>query len=595
VLHTEYYHQNKTITVLEWERRLASHIRAYRKEDISDILLYDNDSEIEAELSYDWTEVLEDCEISSGARVLEIGAGFGQLTYDLLQFGAEVTVIEPSLFRARVLSDRFDNRNLDIYVGVPSEMELEQRFDVIIVHDIPRGLDMRLPVQGMIEYEMSHASQWLAENGELYVLLDHEVDYLENSSVDDGRVLPIDADRERIDHVLDVQMDLLRKLREVCTDNGMQMYLMYGSLLGAVRHGGVIPGDDDIDVALLREDYDKLVELAGEFQGEYFLQTPANDNAFYGGYLKLHNRNTTCLRAEHWNVDPCEGISIDIFPLDVTYTDESKEVKKRKKIRLYQRMLFAYAYGYSRRFRDMPLLVWKFYKYLGKLTSKEKIIQKLHDVMSSGDAKSKTYGIYTHYPATESTRYVPVKAFDDKITLPYEELQLDAPCGWDEVLTALYGEWYHNPIEWTPWKHRHGFYDTEHPYPYYKEKFTRLFRGGCRDKEIVLLGDACMFNQFEAFAPWANIVARVQIPDDAYAYGLIPEDENHPITEYVDWKLGDEFKQQVVIVAVNLRQAEQYAIQAGSKDYVFYTLDHTDMLLADPEYLWYREEERFRA
>ncbi len=101
---------------------MASHIRAYRKEDISDILLYDNDSEIEAELSYDWTEVLEDCEISSGERVLEIGAGFGQLTYELLQFGAEVTVIEPSLFRARVLSDRFDNRNLDIYVGVPSEM-----------------------------------------------------------------------------------------------------------------------------------------------------------------------------------------------------------------------------------------------------------------------------------------------------------------------------------------------------------------------------------------------------------------------------------------------------------------------------------------
>ena len=597
MIHTNFYHRKENIWIPDWERRLASHIRAYGQEDISDIELYDKIPEIENELDYDWTEVLEDCEIPSGAKVLEVGAGFGQLTYGLLQLGATVTVIEPSLFRARALEARFASRNLDIYVSVPAEMELMERFDVILFHDIPRGLDLRLPLKGMIEYHMERASRWLTDEGELYVLLDHDVDYLEDAPEECGHLSPIDADHDMIEKVLEVQLDLLRKLQEVCKEHNLQMYLMYGSLLGAVRHGGVIPGDDDIDVALPRADYDKLVALVDEFRGEYFLQIPANDNAFYGGYLKLHNRNTTCLKAEHWNVDPCEGISIDIFPLDATYEDPEKEEKKRKKICLYQRMLFAYAYGYSRRFRDMPLLKWKFYKYLGKLTSKERILEKLHKVMTSGDKKPKNFGIYTHYQAQMGTRYLPAKAFKESVKLPYEDLLVDAPRGWDEVLWTLYGEWYHNPNPWFYWKRRHGFYDTEHPYPYYKEKMVRLFRGGCRDKDIVLLGDACMFDQFETFAPWAKIVDRVQIPDDAEAYGCIPDEKKakHPITDYADWTLSDENTTQVVIVAVNLRLAERYALEAGSKDYVFYTLDHTDILMADPEFLWYREEERLRA
>lgn len=604
MLHVEYYSKRDSVNVMDWERRLGSHIRALGDEDVSAILEMDPIPEIEAELSYDWSEVLEDCEIPSGARVLEVGAGFGQLTYELLQLGAEVTVVEPSMYRARVLSDRFASRDLEVYVGLLCDMHFSQQFDVVLVHDIPRGLGMRLPLQGMVEHHLKVAEQFLAEDGEIYVLLDREADYLDADAFGglevEGRVLPIDADHALIDRVLEVQVDLLRKLQDVCDAHGLQTYLMYGSLLGAVRHGGAIPGDDDIDVAMPRADYDKLMALSSAFDGKYFLQTPSNDNAFYGGYLKLHDRETTCLRAEHWNVDPCEGISIDIFPLDVTYADEAREEKKCKKLRLYQRMLFAYSYGYSRRFRDMPLLKWKFYKYLGKLTTKERIIEKMHQVMTSGDKKSKNYGIYTHYPANGAARYVPAKAFEERRTLSYEGLMLDAPSGWDEVLIHLYGWEYHRPYEWNPWKRRHGFYDVEHPYGYYKEKFTRLFRGGCRDKEVVLLGDACMFDQFERFAPWAKITARVQIPDDAIAFGLVPEVSDdkkfpNPITDYADWTLPDENTTQVVIVAINLRQAEQYALQAGSKDYVFYTLDHTDMLMADPECLWYREEERFHA
>ena len=89
-----------------------------------------------------------------------------------------------------------------------------------------------------------------------------------------------DADKEVIKRVVEVELDLLKKLQKVCEKHNLKLYMVYGTLLGAVRHGGVIPGDDDIDVALLREDYDKLLQLIEEFDGQYFLQTIDTDDAF---------------------------------------------------------------------------------------------------------------------------------------------------------------------------------------------------------------------------------------------------------------------------------------------------------------------------
>lgn len=112
--------------------------------------------------------------------------------------------------------------------------------------------------------------------------------------------------------------------------------MICGTLLGAVRYGGRIPGDDDIDVALLREDYNKLLEYSDEFFGEYFLQTPWNDNCFYGGYLKLRNTNTTAIHPQNWWVDCCEGIGIDIFPLDSGYKNNILENGKKREYFYYK-------------------------------------------------------------------------------------------------------------------------------------------------------------------------------------------------------------------------------------------------------------------
>lgn len=113
-----------------------------------------------------------------------------------------------------------------------------------------------------------------------------------------------------------VQLDILKKFINFCEKEKLTYYAIFGTLLGAVRHGGFIPWDDDIDVALPRSDYDKLRKMANKFETPYFLQTPENSPNTPKSYFSLKRGDTTYIP----DINRCFagnfGIGIDIFPLD---------------------------------------------------------------------------------------------------------------------------------------------------------------------------------------------------------------------------------------------------------------------------------------
>lgn len=122
-----------------------------------------------------------------------------------------------------------------------------------------------------------------------------------------------------------VMIDLLSELDRVCKKYNLKFCAGGGTLLGAVRHKGFIPWDDDVDVWMMREEYEELQKHADEFKIPYFLQTPYTDPGYYFSAIKLRNSNTTDVSEifawEDWNM----GIGIDIFPIDKYEFDELPE------------------------------------------------------------------------------------------------------------------------------------------------------------------------------------------------------------------------------------------------------------------------------
>ena len=114
-----------------------------------------------------------------------------------------------------------------------------------------------------------------------------------------------------------IDSDLLKEYIDFCEKHNLTYFLMAGTLLGAIRHKGFIPWDDDIDVAMPREDYDRFCELAAkEFTGDIFFQSYKTDKHFPYVFSKLRNTNTTFIEAVYKHVDMNHGVYIDIFPID---------------------------------------------------------------------------------------------------------------------------------------------------------------------------------------------------------------------------------------------------------------------------------------
>ena len=115
-------------------------------------------------------------------------------------------------------------------------------------------------------------------------------------------------------------LGILRELISICERHGLHYYCCAGTAIGAVRHHGIIPWDDDIDVIMPRPDYDRLLEIAQQEDfGQYELITPYNNPAYPLYFAKLSDRTTTLVEERE---RPCViGLFVDIFPLDATASD----------------------------------------------------------------------------------------------------------------------------------------------------------------------------------------------------------------------------------------------------------------------------------
>lgn len=247
---------------------------------------------------------------------------------------------------------------------------------------------------------------------------------------------------EKTKAVRKVQIELLEKVKEVCNTNDLQYFAIYGTLLGTVRNEGYIPWDDDIDIAMPRRDYNVLLQLNEEehiFGEKYFLQNLYSEReAFFGGYSKLRNNNTTGITRQNYGRMANQGIWIDIFPLDNCVDDMCQFAIQHRKINFYQNILY---YKVYKRIAFRQERRWKWYmKILARVLPWEYLCEKLdYYIQLYNNTECKNVAVLSRIMCLEEVPLLPRQCFDDWEIRKFERADMPIPVLYDECLKRFYG------------------------------------------------------------------------------------------------------------------------------------------------------------
>src|SRR5699024_3064065 len=132
---------------------------------------------------------------------------------------------------------------------------------------------------------------------------------------------------EQFEETKKIQLEILLEFNRVCQKNNIHNNLYFGTMLGAVRHKGFIPWDDDIDVAMTRENYDKFLSLYSKnLKEDYFVQNYETDPSFFRPFTRIRKNGTIYKQFSYRDLDIHHGIFIDVFPFDSVYSNKKKEI-----------------------------------------------------------------------------------------------------------------------------------------------------------------------------------------------------------------------------------------------------------------------------
>lgn len=289
------------------------------------------------------------------------------------------------------------------------------------------------------------------------------------------------------------QLDILNKLIGICKKYKINYYLMFGTLLGAVRHNGYIPWDDDIDIAFIREDFDNLIEILNkELSYPYFLQTGKSDKENYSfGYMRVVNCETTGIYSVNWGKNCCNGISIDIFPLD-NYNEDESIISK---IRFYQRLLLTKTYKTNIEMpKDLSKYKWKLIRFISMFFSRKFLINMVDKYCKSGKS-NKYYSIYAQYGENQYCKLFK-EDFKTSINMKFENIFVSVPEGYKRILKTLIGNDYMKLPPVAERKSSHiGIFKTDISYKEFNKKYINIFYDS-KDKIIVIFGAGNMFDDY---------------------------------------------------------------------------------------------------
>lgn len=243
-----------------------------------------------------------------------------------------------------------------------------------------------------------------------------------------------------VDKIKEKLLEMLVYFDTVCRDNHLTYYAIGGTFLGALRHKGFIPWDNDIDVAMPRSDYDRIVEIINGDNSKYFVETPESPAEDYlYSVTKLYDTSTTLV--ENLKVDCKRGLYLDIFPLDGIGNTLSEAKKNYRKISLMN-ALFACKTSVVRPQRAWwkNLAIHAVGEIAGSFIDTKKLLIRLDRLCRQYRYQDSEYVgvLLTQY----GMRYVmPKYLFLESSRYVFENTTIIGVKDYDQYLTRLFGNW----------------------------------------------------------------------------------------------------------------------------------------------------------
>lgn len=251
------------------------------------------------------------------------------------------------------------------------------------------------------------------------------------------------------------ELEVLREISEVCERHGIQWYAAYGTLLGAIRHEGYVPWDDDLDIWMKREDYNKFMEVAPkELPEGYIVESPLTDRGYKEFHSCVFNGDTISVSEERLRkFHGCPFlVGTDIFPLDYLPDDEEEREGQQSIFNLLSLTALLLKKEERNEEEEADLqealdtieeicgvdLEREERKGLMLLSAVQKVANQLCTCYNEDDGDYLV--MYMDY-ATWPNKIYKKEWFEEAILQPYEGLLIPVPVGYDEILKRIYGDY----------------------------------------------------------------------------------------------------------------------------------------------------------
>lgn len=239
-----------------------------------------------------------------------------------------------------------------------------------------------------------------------------------------------------IDEMKEYLLGILQEFDKLCQENQMRYSIAYGTLLGAVRHKGFIPWDDDVDVVMPREDYEKLLSIKYKTK-KYEVKSYRYSEDYYYEFSKMIDRETLVL--EKYRCDANMGIFIDIFPMD--YLEDKRDLEHAMR-KAQKNKSMVLRLGSNLKSTTSNPILYAIKRSIRFLINpfRRKIIFHYENKSFGYPHKDNglTVGLITSIYKQD---FFPSLVWNDLIRIPFENIEVNAFREYDMYLSHLYGDY----------------------------------------------------------------------------------------------------------------------------------------------------------